>query len=259
LMAKAEALFGRAEEAVHDEPELLGRVQVARLPIRYVWAMRWFDFQAQARRQGLAWPGPDDYVRNASTFMEIARASNIPKLSEGRKIESFEERTIGLGRVVSPPPPGCEDLAPADCVDLQDASFRLAREGTWAKLEHDDQASDPVASRMPGDHYEWATQQDLGLAGMDAEATYTVYASLRCEKPGDEGLAFTYGLHDVANRKGAGGGRVECKDVKDDQYHTFKVATGKLHARMYIWVAPPKNPDNVKAVWVDRFWLVREE
>ena len=45
--------------------------------------------------------------------------------------------------------------------------------------------------------------------------------------------------------------------VKDDKYHTFKVATCALHSRMYLWVAPPKNPENVKAVWVDRFWLVK--
>ena len=28
--------------------------------------------------------------------------------------------------------------------------------------------------------------------------------------------------------------------------------------RMYLWVAPVENPNNVKAIWVDRMWLVRE-
>jgi hypothetical protein len=52
---------------------------------------------------------------------------------------------------------------------------------------------------------------------------------------------------------------VACKDVKDGGYHTFKAAAGKLHSKMYIWVAPGNNPRNAKAVWVDRFWMVREK
>jgi hypothetical protein len=258
-MGEAEKLFDRAEAAVRDEPDLLTRVEVARLPLRYVWAMRWFEFKQEARHAGIDWPGPADYEENCRLFVEIARNYQVTKLSEGQPIESFEKRTIGLGRRDAEPPPGCENLDPDEYVDFQDASFRLYREGTASELTHDDQASDGVAARTRGDHLEWAVQQPISGAGIDAEATYTVYVSIRCEKTGDEGLAFTYGLYDIANRKGIGApGRVECKDVEDDGYRTFKVATAPLHSQMYAWVAPPKNPDNVTAVSVDRFWLVRE-
>ncbi len=259
FMGRAWALFDEAEAAVADDPEVLNRVQMARLPLRYVWAVRWHEFEAQARREGLDWPGPDDYVANAQTFMEVARRNGVTRLSEGRAIDTFEARTIGLGRITSPPPPGCESLGPDECIDLQDRSFRLAREGTWAALEHDETASDHVAARMPGTHHEWAVQQDLGIAGLDPEATYTVYAAVRVTRTGDEGLAFTAGVYDVENRVGIGGVRIECRQIEDDAYHVYEIATGRLHGRMYIWVAPPENPDQVEAVWVDRFWLVRQD
>lgn len=259
LMGRAWALFDRAEAAVADDPELLGRVQLARLPLRYVWAMRWHEFEAQARREGIAWPGPQDYVSNAQTFMEVARAHGVTKLSEGAGIEVFEQRTIGLGRTTAPPPPGCEGLPPDAYLDLQDYAFRLAREGAWATLTHDDLASDHVAVRMPGDHYEWATQLDLGLAGLDPEATYSVYAAVRVEKTATEGLAFSAGVYDVANRASVGGLRVECGEIPDDAYHVYRIARAKLHDQMYVWVAPPRRPGEVQAVWVDRIWLVRED
>jgi hypothetical protein len=34
--------------------------------------------------------------------------------------------------------------------------------------------------------------------------------------------------------------------------------TGPLHSDTFIWVAPTKNVENAKAVWVDRFWLIRQ-
>ncbi len=258
LMARAEELFDQAEAAVADDPELLNRVQLSRLPIRYVWAMRWHEFEAQARRDGMRWPGPQDYDSNARTFMEVAHANDVTKLSERNQIEVFEHRTIGLGRIASPPPPGCEELGPDACIDLQDRTFRLAREGQWAALEHDDLASDHVAARMPGSHREWAVQQDLGVAGLDPEATYTVYAAIRCESTAEEGPAFTAGVYDLENRRGIGGIRVECDEIADDGYHVYEIATGRLHGRMYIWAAPPQRPDDVQAVWVDRYWLLKQ-
>lgn len=260
LMGRAEELFNEAEAAVQDAPELLNRVQVARLPIRYVWAMRWHEFRQQARAEGIDWPGPDDYERNARTFLEVAAANDIRRVSEGRLIDTFEKRTIGLGRKESPPPPGCENLQPGDFIDLQDGTFSLWREGVGATLTQDEKASDGVAARMPGDHHEWAVQQRLSVAGLDREATYTAYVSIRCEKTGDEGLAFSFGLYDTEARSPVGSYTyVQCEDVQDDEYHTYKVATAQLHGQMYLWVAPPRNPDNVKAVWVDRFWLVKEQ
>ena len=258
LMGRAEALFDEAEAAVADDADLLNRVQMARLPIRYVWAMRWHEFQAQALQNGIEWPGPADANENAATFLAVAEANGVTKVSERNMLDTFKGRTVDLGRVVAPPPPGCENLGPDGYIDLQDYGFRLAHEGTWASLKHDDQASDGVAARMPGDHHEWATQRDTSVAGLETDATYTVYASIRVEATADEGPAFTGGVYDIKNRRTIGSTAVSIGDIKGDGYQTYKIATGKLHGQMYIYIAPTRRPDEVQAIWVDRMWLVKE-
>lgn len=259
VMGKAETLFNQAEAAVKADPELLNRVQVARLPIRYVWSTRWFEFQAAARKRGVAWPGPANAVANARTFMDLCHASNITMLSEGRDVETFAHRTVDLGREVSPPPPGCEKLNDDQYADLQDASFSLYREGTLASLQHDDTASDRVAARMTADHIEWAVQQHIGIAGLDPDATYTAYASIRVEKTGEEGGAFDAGIYDDKNRKSLGDLSKSVAEITEPGYVTYKLGTTKLHDLTFLWVAPTKNPENVKAIWVDRCWLVKEK
>jgi hypothetical protein len=257
LLAKAESLLDQAEAAVKDNPAVLQRVQVARLPLRYVWATRWYEFQDQAAREKRPWPGPADYVQNCRTFLEIAKSAGVTMISEGGQLAAFERRTIGMGRTSSPPPPGCEALPRDQWIDLQDATFNLAAEGTWATMEKDELASDKTAARMPGNHYEWAVQQWLLGKPLAADTTYDVYVSIRVEKTGNGGQAFSAGIYDTKNRAGLGHVSRTCAEIADDQYHVYKLGSTKLHGDVYLWAAPPRNADNVKGVWVDRFWLVK--
>ena len=259
LLGRAEALFVKAEAAVKDDPALLQRVQVARLPVRYVWANRWAELLDKATRNKLPWPGPADEIENAKTFSSVAQAYGITMISEGALLSSFEKRTTGMGRTKSPPPAGCENLPTADYIDLQDYGFSLYMEGTVAALEHDELASDKVASRMIGGSLDWATQRTLTGKPWDPDATYSVYAAIRVEKTGNAGGAFTSGIYDGKNGRSLGEIVVACADVADDQYHVYKLGTTKLHGDTYLWAAPPRNPDNVKYVWVDRFWVVQEQ
>jgi hypothetical protein len=257
MLAKADKLLDQAEAAVKDDPAVLQRVRVARLPLRYVWAMRWYEFQDQAARDKLAWPGPADYGQNCRTFLEIAKSAGVAMISEGASLAAFERRTVGLGRISSPPPPGCETLTREQWIDLQDTTFNLAGEGTLATMEKDELASDKTAARMPGRHLEWAVQQSLMGKPLAAEATYDVYASIRVEKTGNAGQAFSAGIYDAKNRASLGQLSLACAEIADGQYHAYKLGTTKLHGDVYLWAAPPRNPDNVKFVWVDRFWLVK--
>ena len=259
MLAKADKLLDQAEAAVKDSPAVLQRVQVARLPLRYVWATRWYEFQDQAAREKLSWPGPADYVQNCRTFLEIAKSAGVTMISEGAPLAAFERRTIGMGRTSSPPPPGCESLPRDQWIDLQDATFNLASEGTWATIEKDDLASDKTAARMPGNHTEWAVQQCLLGKPLAVDAIYDVYASIRVEKTGGKGQAFSAGIYDTKNRVGLGQVSGTCAEIVDHRYHVYKLGSAKLHGDVYLWVAPSKNPDNVKYVWVDRFWLVKRK
>jgi hypothetical protein len=257
ILAKSEKLFDRAEEAAKGAPEVLERVQVARLPLRYVWANRWYELQDQAAREKLDWPGPSDYVENCRKFLDLAKIIGVSQISEGGPLADFERRTIGMGRTSSPPAPGCEKLARDQWIDLQDATFGVSSQNSWASTEKDELASDKVAARMPANHHEWAVQQMLQGKPLDAEANYDVYAAVRVEKSGDAGGAFSAGIYDAKNKVGLGQISCTSTQIADGQYHVHKLGTTKLHGEVYLWAAPENNPDNVKAVWVDRFWLVK--
>ncbi|MHB0956992.1 MAG: DUF4838 domain-containing protein [Pirellulaceae bacterium] len=259
MLAKADTLLDQAEAAAKEDAALLHRVQVARLPLRYVWATRWYDFQDQAAREKRSWPGPADYAQNCQTFLEIAKSAGITMISEGGPLAAFERRTIGVGRTNSPPPPGCETLPRDQWIDLQDATFNLAAEGTWATTEREELASDKTAAKMPGDHHQWAVQQWLQGKPLISDAVYDVYASIRVEKAGEEGRAFSAGIYDAKNRVGLGQADRTCAEITDDQYHVYQLGSTPLHGDVYLWAAPPGNPDNVKFVWVDRFWIVKKK
>ncbi|NLC57966.1 MAG: DUF4838 domain-containing protein [Armatimonadetes bacterium] len=257
-MGRLEAAFNQAEAAVQDDPEALSRVQVARLPLRYLWARRWSELQQRAKLAGTPWPGPADYAENCRTFLEVARRNNVAALSPGTPVSRFEEQCLALGRRPAPPPPGCEALDPSQYLDFQDDGFLFVQEARWAARERDDLASDGVALRVSTNHREWAAQSWMETA--PRETRYTYYASIRCEKTGNAGTAFGLGLYDLTNGQVVEQRTVDCQDVPDDgRYHTYKITTAPLRGEMYLFVHPTNNPENVQAIWVDRFWVVKEK
>ena len=259
VLLKAQTLFDAAEKAVADQAEVLDRVRMARLPVQYLWLVRWREFRAKARLRRVAWPGSSDYKTVAEAFLKLARAHHVTRIREGAGLEAFAQRTVVLDRRDPAPPPGCENLPLERWVDLQDDLFNLWSEGKGAALRRDPTASDGVAAWMPTWHYEWAVQcrttaADLGkMPGQPCSA----YVAIRCEVKGTTGRAFTYGLYDMTQRQTFGHHVVNATDIKDDRYHVYEIGTFPMHSGQYLWVAPTKNPDNVKAIWVDRFYLVK--
>jgi hypothetical protein len=71
-----------AEEAVRDDRVMGFRVQVAQLPVRYVFMMRWNEMRQAAEKAGAEWPLSDSIETVHQRFMEIARKKNITRLNE---------------------------------------------------------------------------------------------------------------------------------------------------------------------------------
>ena len=71
-----------AEEAVKDEPDLRFRVQVAQLPVMYVFMMRWDELREKARAAGADWPMPESIKTTYEQFLEVAKKKNITRLNE---------------------------------------------------------------------------------------------------------------------------------------------------------------------------------
>lgn len=94
----AEKLWQEAEEAVRDDPDLLARVRLARLPLRYVWLSRW-----KVLRNDLSddqtWPLPNSRKAVADEWRKVAEGipgmpwTKVALLNEGGlKPEQFLAR-----------------------------------------------------------------------------------------------------------------------------------------------------------------------
>jgi hypothetical protein len=66
-----------AEAAVQDDPELRLRVQVAQLPARHVFMMRWNKMREQARAGCSDWPMPGSIQEAFDNFIERADRANV--------------------------------------------------------------------------------------------------------------------------------------------------------------------------------------
>lgn len=71
-LARAEELWAKAEAAVELDPELLVRVRLARLPLRYVWLARWNELRNEATDSAIPWPLTDSRAAAADEWKSIA-------------------------------------------------------------------------------------------------------------------------------------------------------------------------------------------
>lgn len=258
-IAKADKLWEAAEQAAAkaNDPALLQRVRVGRLPVYYVMIVREAELKrvAGARKPTLAG------MPLRQRFFEVAAAAKMTHIAEGRLMDDFRAAAVLPERHDAAPPPGCDGLAAGRWFDFQDDEFRLARPGEWVRLTPDPAASDGVAARMPGGHNEWAVALPLDAPALARSKgqRWRMAVAVRVEKTGQDGVAFTYGLYDGEAKKGLGGGAVKAADINGDGYGLYEVGTHEAGPQRYLWVAPAGNAANVPAVWVDRFVLVAPE
>jgi hypothetical protein len=270
---RADQLWGEAERRVAKDPDLLWRVRQGRLPIRYVALSRWNGLRSEAARKKIAWTLPESRRAVADAWMAAATGkgpagwSPITHLSEaGLKPESWIARfavdpePVHLpGRVANRPLPADLTVPPgAEVVDVQDDEAKLYGEGDLAELRPDPAASDGIACRMPGTHYEWAFQMPVKKMPVAVQkGRWRVYAVVRVEPGADpKAEAFTAGLYREETRETIGGSRVTSAQAGTG-YRTYLLATTELTPNTYVWIAPSGN-GKAKAVWVDRVILVRE-
>ena len=86
-----------AEEAVYNDQDLRFRVQVAQLPLMYVFMMRWDELREKARAAGTIWPMPNSIKDTYDHFIKVANEKNITSLNESSRgygvLEEALERT----------------------------------------------------------------------------------------------------------------------------------------------------------------------
>jgi hypothetical protein len=88
-LAEAEKLWTEAEHAVAGNDELLSRVKLGHLPVRYVWLARWDKLRKECTDAAATWPLPDARKPIADDWMGVAKGvqgkpwTRITLLSEG--------------------------------------------------------------------------------------------------------------------------------------------------------------------------------
>jgi hypothetical protein len=260
-MNRATDLFAKATAAAGDDPVYGPRVRRARMPLDYAWLQRQKALRTMAKMTGKPFLGPADPAAFCEEFIEAAHKFNIGSYAEGRAFKDIEaglrSQAMPIGQGGTPP----SEVAglPVDAwVDIQESEFTLHGVGNWATMVDDATASNGRAARMPANHNQWAVQYPLSgdLSGL---GRWHCYAVVRCEPKTAKGGAFSLGLYDSKAAAGAANLDVTLEQAADGKYHAYDLGVHDLRAGLYFWVAPKGDPNAVGAVYVDRFFLVREK
>jgi hypothetical protein len=257
-LAELSALYAKAEAAVADQPDLAKRVRRERLSLDHAWLQRWHALNREAKLAGTPFAGPADPQALCNEFVRLGREFDAGQYREGGSFESYVGRLAARFGPPATVPEICRNLPEERWIDVQDGEFTLHGEGRWAMAVEDPKASDGRAIKMPGNHPQWAVQWPVSTVVADG-ARWHVYVAIRCQGDATDGLALSAGLYDGDARRGRSQVRVDVPEVVDGEYHLIDLGAHALGERCYAWVAPPNRQDGIKAVFVDRVLLVRED
>lgn len=273
-LAEAEKLWNLAEQAAQGNPELLRRVRIGHLPVRYVWLSRWTQLRIDSIKKDMRWPLPHSRKEVADEWLEVATASGpngrppITHLNEsGVSPQQFVERfkddppapAISKKALKDPKPPTDLEIPnPDECVDAQEELARLYREGVLAEVVFDAEASDGAAVKMPGSHKEWAFQlMGSSLPSKAQSGKWQVYAVIKIRpnpNADPEQPAFNTGAYDTAERKTVQHLPVKIKDAQES-YKSYHIGVIDMKPEIEFWVAPPGNKA-IEDISIDRFYLI---
>ncbi|HOX57360.1 MAG TPA: DUF4838 domain-containing protein [Candidatus Paceibacterota bacterium] len=279
-LAAAERLWQQAEAAASREadPDILLRVRMGHLPVRFACLERWTSLRRECWEQNGTWPWPRSRKAAAEEFRRVCAGvpgkdwTVVKVLNEpGLQVDTFLQGVAAdVPDANGPPPPKRLLRAPPPedlrgmklrhCVDLQDNVAGLHKPGEFAEIRPDAAASDRRAAWMPGKHKEWAFRIPGKALPLKARTgKWKVYAVVRVERePGvtSHGIAFGAGVYDNQTRTYPADLKVLLNETVAG-YRSYLVGTVENNVNRDIWVAPAGNKA-VKAIYVDRIFLTPE-
>lgn len=223
-----------------------------------------------AQRIGLKWRVPQGEIASASVranvrgpYVAITFRTPAGDLESNGKIADIVQEYEILEDVsavaqAAPAPgtaPGAAHYS-GEVVGEQEA-FSLYKRGTHSDVAADPDAADGKCATMGGFHREWAVQWRWDAESFDPGEEYDVFVWVKVKKKGEAGLAFSSGVYDTVSKKGMGSVQRQAAEVENGKWMKVKIATEIPSNGMYVWAAPPENPNNIQEVLVDRFVVVR--
>ena len=280
ILAEAERLWQKAEDAARGDRDLLWRVRQGHVAVQYIWLMQWVELRRECMARGAQWPistSRKDYAaRWLATVNEPGPPGWVPLTALGDfagTVSDFMATVAGdADESLSDPPSrhavrGTPDGLPPDeqrsGIDAQDDRAVIFREGECASLVADPAASDGVAIRMVAGAADARGAMEIhggDLPKAVLPGRYRVYCIVRVDKAASadpKGVAFTARVVDpvasgvVANAAERDMTVAEC----GDGYRAHLIGIVNLHRYMRIWLGHARDA-GVKAVWFDRAWLV---
>lgn len=247
------------------------------MPVRYVRLARWREFRNEAiqagensglartdeaklwlealtgtkvfpGRVGSTWPPKGWTPVTAVNEGQLTPQQFVANLGPEPPLPIF---AILPPRGKNPPPP----VGLPAGVDLQDDLANLWQVPENSELRGDPLASDGIACWMPGTHHEWAFQ--IPLSKSTAHGKHKLFAVVRCDfDAADDSRAFAFGVYDNIQRRDLGTRVLAIKDLAPG-YKAYELGVFDIKPELTVWVSPASNP-KVKAVWVDRIYLVKD-
>jgi len=263
-IAKARKCFDDALQAVAGDEQLERRVQRERPALDHVRLLR-YEFREAVVRLKTPEAARDEYVAQANAWASAARAAGARNFSEMQGLDAYATTLAARASQFIPPqlPPSGAAL-PDGQFDLQEDQFHLHNPGKDAALVDDDKASNKRAARMPAASSQWAVQLHTSdktpfIGKGPWECFVLVRVEMNDATADRKGRAFLYGLHDTKRNAIIARTPVELDLAGDGEYHAYGITVGELHPGEYIWVSPPSSDAKVKAVYVDRMFVRRQQ
>ncbi len=275
LQKEALAIATRLE---NEEPErhkgLLAKVRREQIPLDIVWLQEYRTASLESKLRKIEFKGPENPLQAAKDLVAKFDEFGLTRRRESEGPEGFKQFKEDLVRRFESYgdsgakliPDVCKELPEDSWLDLQEYDFRMIGPNKLTFGVEDANASNGRAAMMPGDHFEWATSwgfssnlKYMAPVGDAAETpVFHVYAYVRCDASVDDGSAMTAGVYSEAEKKSVLYKNVPVSEIKGSHYKLLDLGSVEFDTSAYLWFAPPKRPDEVDAVYIDRAVLVRE-
>ena len=277
--ALQKTILETAQKLEKQNPEsrggLVAKVRREQIPLDIVWLQEYRRARLETSLSNEEFLGPENPLQAARDLCAKFEEFGLTKKREGESFEAFKQYQQdlitsfeGYEKEGQNPPEICKDFPQNSWLDLQEYDLNKVRLGEWTFVERDNNASNGFALKMPGFHYEWATNWNAApyiyrLQPKSEEKSdvpvYRVYAYLRCDASANDGLAMTAGVYDGEAKKSLLYVEIPVSDIKGAEYTIVDLGATTMPTSSYVWFAPPKRPGEVEAVYIDRFVLVREK
>jgi hypothetical protein len=265
---KAVALMNRAIEITIDET-VRNRLRREKISVDLVVLKEYNTFRRKAELTGTPFIKLENPQHALDDFFARCKEFGVTVYSEQVGVKGFKifEQKLrqSLGRVAIPPD-FCKDLPKNNWYEIQNYQLNTLKLGELTFDIDNEKASNGQAVKMPGDHFQWATTYVFDDALLDLKPAtttteqpkYRLYASVRCDAKTTKGTAMTLGVHDSKEKKGITNKSIVVSEISGTEYHWIDMGSIALKPEQYIWFAPPKRPNEVDAVYIDRIVVVRE-